>query len=76
MIYNNDGIDEVQKITVSLYDIDAQIHQLHTDMWDLFEDKYKTAFFNIFINNPCSIIASVETTVTETVCNTFYGGIM
>ncbi|CAK67417.1 unnamed protein product (macronuclear) [Paramecium tetraurelia] len=76
LIYNNNGIDELRKITVQLYDIDAEIHQLHTDTWDLFEEKYKTAFYDIFINNPCSIIASIESTVTEPVCNSFYGGIM
>ena len=76
MIYNNNGIEEIRKITVQLYDIDAEIHQLHTDTWDLLENSYKSAFFSIFINNPCPIIASIETTITEDVCDSFYGGIM
>ncbi|CAD8058500.1 unnamed protein product [Paramecium sonneborni] len=76
LIYNKNGLDEVRQITVELYDIDAEIHKLHTEIWDLLEDSYKSAFFSIFINNPCSIIASIESSVPEDVCNTFYGGIM
>ncbi|CAD8060370.1 unnamed protein product [Paramecium sonneborni] len=76
LIYNKNGIDKVRQLTIELYDIDSEIHKLHTETWDLLEDSYKSAFFSIFINNPCSIIATVESSITEDVCDSFYGGIM
>ncbi|CAD8162069.1 unnamed protein product [Paramecium octaurelia] len=73
-IENEDSYTIVKQNIDKLYALDSSIHQEHSLNVDITNSMYQTAFKEVFMLQPCTILASYLEDIIETDCQVFADG--